>query len=151
MGVSVIFDHTDPNNISSEMFWGIPSNEMESEEIVAVRHVLLTRTGDPTAAVCTLNLADEMAFTGTNTLRYLVRYRVDQNLWSGSVDAQGMFSSMLGLESFADVCVDRTTGQQVADALCTTAGISVSSLTSVPIAGPDSVELPADFPSNPTF
>jgi hypothetical protein len=151
MGVSVIFDHTDPNNISSEMFWGMPSNEMGSEQIVAVRHVLLTKTGEPTAAVCTLNLADEMAVTGTNTLRYLVRYRVDQDLWSGSVEAQGMFSSMLGIESFDDVCVDSTTGQQVADTLCTAAGISISGLTSVPIAGPDSVALPADFPSQPTF
>lgn len=151
MGVTVIFDHTDPGNISSEMFWGVPSNEMGSEEIVAVRHVLLTRTGASSEAVCTLNLSDEMAVTGTNTLRYLVRYRVDQDLWSGTVEALGIFESMLGIESFDDVCVDRTTGQQVAADQCTAAGVSVSGLTSVAIAGPDSVALPADFPAQPTL
>jgi hypothetical protein len=93
----------------------------------------------------------DVAAPGPHTLRFIVRYRDDQDLWSGSMDAQGVFTSMLGLVSFPAVCVASTTGASVDAAQCQSIGIDAAAITSVDLAAASAVALPAAFPAQPTF
>jgi hypothetical protein len=148
--VSVIYDHHNPAQRSTESFWGSPSNDPQHGKWASIRHLRIEQQGATAGAQKTINLHDVMPALAGASLQYLGRYRQDGTLWFGSVKITGYFTQ-LGLKAFGATCVDLTSGQTVASTKCTAAGVDFSNISAV-AAGTDlDVTLPAGFPVAPTF
>ena len=129
-----------------EIWWGVPSDDAKT--FVAFRHATVAAVGPDATATKTLNLFDELvSVPKPSSLRWVGRYREDQDLWTGLMEATGFFIDMLGLESFPAACASIATGAEATG--CDAAGLSIADVPSLTPAAAADVTLPEEFPAQP--
>jgi len=93
-----------------------------------------------------------------STFQYIARYRTDANFWSGTLLNDLLFPDLAFAEppvtpNFTAECAELRTGIGVDEGACLDRGIDVSTVPFLDLVGSKDprMNLPEDFPDNPTF
>jgi hypothetical protein len=163
-GGAAIYDHKDPLKKTSESFFIFASGSLGADgrpQVLLTTHTIANQVGLDETANKTLQTSVEdrglvEAFAGDvihasddiNTLKYVGRWREDNDFWSGSL--QTTFSQ---LSNFSAICARISTGDESVEANCRDLSIDVTNLPFVTFAKDSDVGFPSvdAFPESPTF